>query len=504
MRKGKKRCGLLAAVVFAVLSGVAFAQNVPYSQSNEGVINANGEAVQISTIGLAGLGVDIRGTFTGTLAAQCTINGTNWIAVRMTPPNTTDAVTEATAPGAWTGALVGGCRYARVVATAWTSGDANVVVRAVQASPGGGGGAGGVFEGEVMVDAQPADDPHHVRCSDGVTTGPCTVTGTGSAGTAAAGVVTVQGIASMTPVLVSSTNLDVQIGGSDTVTVAATNLDVQIGGSDTLTVTATNLDVQSGGADLATQTTLALVALEATQLGVETNTAAAATSLATLAATVATEQVQVNVASIGGTAPTVDLTFDMDSGGGTQTRSAFGIAVPASGGAVQITGDETFGLDVDVRRVRPDGSNTMPSLDTAGRAGFVKVTDGTNTNFVDPCSAEAQSIYIVNLNTASSNNEIANAVASEFWYICSVNINSTAAQTVLIAHDDSDSCGSLTAGMNGGTTAATGWSFVAGGGIVLPNTGRHYMKSATANHYLCLAIGQSTQTSGTITYVSAP
>jgi hypothetical protein len=42
-------------------------------------------------------------------------------------------------------------------------------------------------------------------------------------------------------------------------------------------------------------------------------------------------------------------------------------------------GDIANGLDVDVTRVRPDGTNTMPSLDAAGRAGFVKVTDGTNT-----------------------------------------------------------------------------------------------------------------------------
>ena len=42
----------------------------------------------------------------------------------------------------------------------------------------------------------------------------------GTAGTASAQVLTVQGIASMTPLLVSGTNIDVQIGGSDTVTVA--------------------------------------------------------------------------------------------------------------------------------------------------------------------------------------------------------------------------------------------------------------------------------------------
>lgn len=66
----------------------------------------------------------------------------------------------------------------------------------------------------------------------------------GTAGTADAQVLTVQGIASMTPILA---------------TVTATNLDVQIGGSDTVTVTATNLDVQSGGADLVTSSNFTTV-----------------------------------------------------------------------------------------------------------------------------------------------------------------------------------------------------------------------------------------------------
>lgn len=39
--------------------------------------------------------------------------------------------------------------------------------------------------------------------------------------------------------------------------------------------------------------------------------------------------------------------------------------------------------DVKVGYVKPDGTNIMPSLDTVGRAGFVKITEGTNTASVD-------------------------------------------------------------------------------------------------------------------------
>ncbi len=69
---------------------------------------------------------------------------------------------------------------------------------------------------------------------------PLLFTGTGTAGTPATGVVSVQGITSMTPLLA---------------TVSATNLDVQIGGSDTV-------QVQSNSANLATQTTLAAMAAD--------------------------------------------------------------------------------------------------------------------------------------------------------------------------------------------------------------------------------------------------
>lgn len=49
--------------------------------------------------------------------------------------------------------------------------------------------------------------------------------------------------------------------------------------------------------------------------------------------------------------PSTVHSADYDSGAGTDTTLAFGLAVPASGGAAVITGDATNGLDVDVTRV---------------------------------------------------------------------------------------------------------------------------------------------------------
>lgn len=126
---------------------------------------------------------------------------------------------------------------------------------------------------------------------------------------------------------------------------------------------------------------------------------------------------------------------------------------------------------------------------------------------IDPCSFKAKSYYVVNIASAQGSTvgtEIANAVASEYWYICSVNLVTNAANVINIATDDTDGCGSLTAGLNGGNSSTTGWYFAANGGLTLGNGDSTVMKAATANHYLCISQSASTQLSGTIAYVSAP
>lgn len=57
----------------------------------------------------------------------------------------------------------------------------------------------------------------------------------------------------------------------------------------------------------------------------------------------------------------------------------------------RVRGDITNGVDVDVTRVKPDGTNVMPSLDTAARSGFVRITDGTNTVGVDTAHNDNES-----------------------------------------------------------------------------------------------------------------
>lgn len=52
-------------------------------------------------------------------------------------------------------------------------------------------------------------------------------------------------------------------------------------------------------------------------------------------------------------------------------------AVVVASGTIAATQSGTW--TVAATTIKPDGTNTMPSLDVAARAGFVKITDGTNT-----------------------------------------------------------------------------------------------------------------------------
>lgn len=172
----------------------------------------------------------------------------------------------------------------------------------------------------------------------------------GTAGTASADVITVQGAASMTPIVVD-------------------------GSAVTQPVSAASLPLPSGAATAANQAT-ANAALAAVQAAVETldnaiagtemqvdivaSLPAGTNAIGKLSANDGIDIGDVDVASL----PATVHSADFDTGAGTDTTLAFGIAVPASGGAAVIPGDATAGLKVDLGA---DNDVTLATLpDTAG------------------------------------------------------------------------------------------------------------------------------------------
>lgn len=111
--------------------------------TTHGVLSAAGQDVRLGLAGMGGVAIQIQGTFTGTITFEATVQGQAFAPFRVVPSDSSTAVTTATAPGLWTGSTVG-YLVVRARMSAFTSGQATVLMQAYLASPGGGGSGGGV------------------------------------------------------------------------------------------------------------------------------------------------------------------------------------------------------------------------------------------------------------------------------------------------------------------------------------------------------------------------
>lgn len=727
--------GLLVAALL-VTPSLASAQEYVKLWPNgaSGNITVNGQAVTVANAREMGtIGIQIAGTWTGTVVPQCSIDGTNWVAIRVTPTDDTVTVESMTGNGIWSGSIAG-CKQVRLAATASITGTANISINTIQG--GGGGGANvsvGDITGDVTVGAQPVDDPHYVRCSNGSIASPCLVTGSGTAGTAAAGVVSIQGIALMTPILATVSDgagaLNT-IVDSGTITTVSTVTNVGTLATITNPISCSNC---SGGtqytqdAALTIGSTVGIMAMGRASAAVPSDVSAdsdavlpwflrsgaaainptfggvlasagngasgtgvqrvtlASDSTGVLAGVTSLAQFAGNAINLGagavgtGTLRTTQAsdspvvtslqliddtvfaedgahsnadkglfiltkrtdsaassattdgdyaTLNTDANGrlhvldgngaaaltalqlidnpvgslaggaaGTssyavgaiynstpptltngqqaslQLSSSGALIVTGSAGTTQYaedaahqTGDQVVFLGAVRRDTTPASSSNSAgdysaiNVDANGRVYVQAVlynssgseltlasdkaedsahSDGDSgpisltrridaaassagssgdyatlntdvlgllwTRALDPCSGVAKTYIPINISTATTTElTAALAGASTNYYVCSINLVAAAAQTIALAYDDSDGCGSVTAGMAGGTTAATGWSFAANGGIVLGNGSSTVLKTGATNTVICAVTGQAAQISGTISVVAAP
>lgn len=153
-------------------------------------------------------------------------------------------------------------------------------------------------------------------------------------------------------------------------------------------------------------------------------------------------------------------------------------------------------------RVADDAGNQIPS----STAAMALNSRGLNVRRVspDPCGNEKATPFNVNLASATTT-LVATGVGSEHVYICAVNIMVGGAQGLAFIAGTGATCGTSTAGMNGGTTGATGWQMAANGGIVLPAAGFSHMSTeisgGATGDSVCIVTSTAAQTSGTISYV---
>jgi hypothetical protein len=200
----------------------------------------------------------------------------------------------------------------------------------------------------------------------------------------------------------------------------------------------------------------------------------------------------------------------------------------------RMRGDTTNGVDVDVTRLRPDGTNTLPAGDTAARAihanlnlagtavdgnsgnksnGTVRTVIATDqptlTNLIGKIASgeDAKLLYDgttsltvkhANIDTATSgNNELVAAVAGKVLRVVSVFLAASGAVDVYFNDG--------TANLLGGTRKIKLDNTGAAGavGFALQENGKGWFKTAAANRPLILNLSGAVGVAGCVSYVEA-
>jgi hypothetical protein len=600
----KRILSILAVLVF--LTG-----NSLYAQQSTGSLTASGSTCvdgdgtcvvvqpnQDSTL----ITIGITGTWSATNSFEFQpLNSTAWSALTCTNLVSYATASSATSNGSFA-CLNLAFASVRVRQSAHSSGTASIIVRASQSNAivgvqfGGGGGAsiGSVSQGA----ASDASNNWTVNCVQGCS-GSTTDTDDGSvavsqvsaltinenhvydgtvwrrqtigtAGTAAAQVYTVQGIASMTPILatLSGTNNINNISGTISIPTGASTAAKQpalgtagSASSDVITVQGVAsmtpvLATLSGTNNIATVTAVTGItnALPAgsnvighiiCDSGCSSTTTAdastftyASTSLATVGGVYNSSITDlasgksgafaldahrtIHVGLYDTTGAAVNPAADATSGStalttGPQTLIEFETSPSAvtSGQSIQLHGSskgELFNVIRDAagngRGANVNSSNellvnpgtvTIAAVPTGTNTiGSVKQTDGTTVVSTNPCQSTIPTQVAIS-QTAST--KVISQTSAKKNYICSIVIVVGAAEITNIVEGTGSTCGTSTAAIAGSTTAANGMSFAANGGFSAIGGSSNVLSGIGTNVDTCITQSGSNRVAGWLTYV---
>lgn len=193
-----------------------------------------------------------------------------------------------------------------------------------------------------------------------------------------------------------------------------------------------------------------------------------------------------NILSILGTAPTTAGFIDVKGADGNvfvrQTTGSNLHVQADSGSTTAVTG---------IVEVAPTGS-----ANTLSNPFFNETSDGTNTALVDPCKSVAK-VYTVISQAAAGPTTLVAGTSAKKTYICSIVILPvTAAISMNLVEGTGTNCSSVSAGVWGGTTAASGAVIAINGGFVSGNGDSAIAQTATNADNLCIIASGTTQISG--------
>ena len=203
----------------------------------------------------------------------------------------------------------------------------------------------------------------------------------------------------------------------------------------------------------------------------------------------------------------------IDSNGGIYTQGMVASGAADAGNPHKIGGvfNTTQPTVTNGQRVDAQMTSRGATIVASGIEGLlIKTGDGTGTANdathpiyvvppgADPCDTSTVTGIPIN---QTGNTQLVALSGSTKIYICDVLVVTPDAESLNFVEGTGSVCGTGTAGVTGGSTAATGMAFSANGGFVLGNGGRTVMSTATAGDALCLFQTGSGQVSGRIRYV---
>lgn len=113
---------------------MAVTYTVPSNTPNlvKGTVTAADDAITLSRMpNASGVSIQLAGTWAGTITFEATVDGTNWVALNLTPSNSGTDASTATANGAFSKAANGWTAVRARFSTA-TSGTPAITIRALQ------------------------------------------------------------------------------------------------------------------------------------------------------------------------------------------------------------------------------------------------------------------------------------------------------------------------------------------------------------------------------------
>ncbi len=276
----------------------------------------------------------------------------------------------------------------------------------------------------------------------------------GTAGTANANVLTVQGVAAMTPLLVTATVASGGIASGAIAAGAQVDLLTMRGTKNAGTAAANSL--LAGGVYNSTPLTLT---------------------------------------------DTQQASFQFDANGYLKANVVTATGVAQGSTTSGQTGSLVMGAVTTSAPSYTTAQTSPMSLTTSGATRMDQTSIAGSVVVADPCEVNTPTYTPISITSATTTRIVAPTSAKK-TYICHIFLQSAIANNVGIVEGTGGTCGSGTAGVVGGTTAANGVNLAANQGFIDGN-GRHAVWStAGTNVDLCLITSAAGPLSGTVKSVA--